>query len=362
MGKSAFGCLALLLAAGCQADSTTWTDEFSFVWHGEHVSVYGYERAQADACGGSLSALDTHTASILEFFGADDSMHYDYRWMSTAFWEGRCRPGATACTAYGEPWTLDLPHMHETTHAALYAAWGDSCPSFLSEGLAEYFSDPRRTGTMLPDPSRVPEALTSAPVSGADDYNVAGHFTSFLIEEFGAEVIEDLCYAVPVYANTLDDWDNAFSQVLGLQLAEVLTKYEAYPLCTQQQYRARLWECQGEADVTYAGGDQETTFEVEVNCSDERMLGPMGNRAITTRRVWFPEDALAHIQVTETGIPGALAGVFMSQECAPCSAAPQVYQSDGLPPIYSFRAGMHEFIFFVPLDATVPLTVRIAPF
>lgn len=80
-------------------------------------------------------------------------------------------------------------------------------------------------------------------------------------------------------------------------------------------------------------------------------------KAFAIRRVWFPEDELVTIMVLQADPPGQLR-FFMTQECAPCSAEPQVYRTDGLPPIYPFRAGMHVFIFSFPLDQTQPLEVR----
>src|SRR5690606_29256197 len=138
---SALACLIVLLAGGCQAEVTTWEDEWDFVWHGEQVTVYGYERLEEQACGGSLAAVDAHSAAILEFFGETEPVHYDYRWMSHEVVDGRCPPGASACTAYGEPWARELPDLHENAHGTIYNAWDGSCPSFLSEGLAEYFSE-----------------------------------------------------------------------------------------------------------------------------------------------------------------------------------------------------------------------------
>lgn len=348
--------LVLLLVIACQDEPSSWKDDYTFVWHGEYVSVYGYERSVEEACGGSFAAIDMHTASILESFGTHEPIHYEYRWMSPEFFQGRCKPGAAACTAYGEPWTESVPQMHEISHATLYASWDNACPSFLDEGLAEYFSSPRWSGDKLPEPSTVGDILTGAPIQSSE-YSVAGHFASFLMEEFGSEAVKELCYAIP-FNNTMMDWDQAAEEVLGLSLPELLALYETYPLCTQQQYRARVWECAGQPDVTYTG--EELTFYVDSECESERVLGPVSDKAIAVRRVWFTEDITAQIVVLQQDPPGQL-DLFMTQECAPCSAGPQVYRTDGLPPIYPFRAGMHEFIFAFELDATGPLEVYIGP-
>lgn len=346
-----------VLAAGCQEEPGSWTDDYSFVREGQHVTVYGYGRDEGEVCGGSFEALDTHAAAILEFIGSDASVHYSYRWMSEDVFEGRCPPGASACTASGEPYSRSIPDLHESTHAIFYTAWDNACPSFLSEGLAEYFSSPRRGADEAPDPSLLPDVLTGAPIEIGDEYDLAGHFTSFLIEDYGVDAVRGLCEAIP-FENSRADWELAVSEVIGGELDQLLAAYESYPTCTQHQYRARLWECAGEPDVTY-NGEPELTFELVAACADERVLGPIGGWAIVTRRVWFPEDQLASVTtVSDSGsIPLT---TFMSQECAPCSAEPQVFVNDGQPPIFPFNAGMHEFIFFVEPDAEEPLTVRIS--
>jgi hypothetical protein len=178
-----------------------------------------------------------------------------------------------------------------------------------------------------------------------------------MIEEFGPEAVEHICRILPL-VTSIDDWENAFDVVLGKQVDEVMAEYATYPICDQQQYRARLGECDGDVDVVYDG--DETVFAVNVDCSDERVLGPVGDKSIAIRRVWFTEDAVAEVMVRSGNDPGS-AGRFMSQECVPCSESPQVFEKMEGPDIYPFRAGMHEFIFWEDLDVTVPMIVRVGP-
>jgi hypothetical protein len=153
MNKVHAACVACVLAVACQDEPTSWKDDYSFVWHGEYISVYGYDRTIEEACGGSFAAIDAHTEAILEMSGSDESIHYDYRWMSEEFIEGRCPSDLGACTVYGEPWVVSIHHMHEIAHAVEYLAWDNACPSVLGEGLAEYFSGLRFHADDLPDPS-----------------------------------------------------------------------------------------------------------------------------------------------------------------------------------------------------------------
>lgn len=362
MSKVHAACVACVMAMACQNES--WKDDYTFVWHGEYVSVYGHDRTLEEACGGSFTAIDTHTEAILELFGSQKPIHYDYRWMSEEFFEGHCAKNSLGCAPRGEPKTPSIPHLHEVTHAVTYAAWDNACPALLNEGLATYFSEPQfKRGDAIPDPSLIRGGLlgdlSDRPATDAD-YTVAGHFASFLVEEFGFPAIEDLCRAMPNHPIVdEEDWARAVQEVLGVPLDELLTKYESYPLCTQQQYAARAWECAGEPDVTYM--NEKMTFTVETDCASERVIGPIAGKAFTTRRVWFPEDShYVSVMVLQADPPGQLR-LFMTQECVPCSAEPQVFRTDGLPPLYRFRAGMHEFIFSFDLDQTQPLKVTLGP-
>jgi hypothetical protein len=342
----------LALVAGCQGEDA-WKGDFDFAWDGKHVSVYGYDRDEEELCGGSLAALDANTAAILEAIGADDSLHFDYRWMSDAFYPGHCPPGAGACAASGEAYSRNIPHMHEAAHAIIYNAWGGWCTKFLNEGLAVYFSGPGVGTAPLPDANMARQYLTGD-FEGRNGYILAGHFTSFLFEEFGPEAVRELCQIMPE-ETTIADWENAFDVVLGKRVDEVLAEYEAYPVCVPHQYRARLGECNGEADVTYDG--REVYFAVASDCSDERALGPIGDSSITVRRVWFAEDSIVNVSVR---LGNTLLGdghYFISQECAPCSEEPQINDSSHFS---WFRAGMHEFIFMSDLADTEPIIVRLA--
>jgi hypothetical protein len=355
MRTSSIIALTLVLVVGCQGEDA-WKSDFDFAWDGIHVSVYGYDRAEDEVCGGSFAALDANTAAILEVIGADDSVHYDYRWMSDAFYPGHCPPGAGACAVSGEAYSRSIPHMHEATHAIIYNAWGGWCTKFLNEGLAEYFSGPRVGHAPPHEPEMARHLLTGA-LHEREDFILAGHFTSFLFEEYGPEVVKDICQIMPEFT-TIADWENAFNVVLGKRIDEVLAEYEAYPVCDPHQYRERQTECDGEADVIYDG--HETYFAVDVDCADERALGPIGDSTTVIRRVWFTEDF--HVQISFTsGNSQGKTRYFLTQECVPCSEEPQVHQWDSHTlPFYWFRAGMHEFIFSSDIEATDPIIVRMA--
>jgi hypothetical protein len=354
---------ALLVLVGCQPEPHDWRDDYTFAWEGEHVTVYGYDRSEDEVCGGSFAAVDQFSASIIELFDFDDSIHFDYHWMSSEFFEGKCPPNIGSCTALGYgPRTRSIPNMHEVAHALSYGGKGRFCPSVLEEGLAEYLTGPSFYEEWYGQPelsANIALILTKAPIKGGAEYERAGHFASFLLETYGPEAVMALCERIPVY-HDIEDWEAAVPELLGVKLTELLAEYDQYPVCSRQQYRARLWECDGEPDAV-ADATQDVVFEVALDCSDPGTIGPLHNRAVATRRIYFPEAMRTGIFITdETGQDPRLD--FNLQECAACSADPDIFTSADLTVVFNFRAGMYDLILFGELDQPQKLTIRLEPF
>ena len=351
--------LTLALAA-CQPEVHDWREDYDWVWEGEHVAVYGYGLATEDACGGSLDTLDLHIGSVADFFGYDETLQHEYLWISDEIWDDRCHP-AGACTASGVPWTRNLPDMHEATHAVSYVSRGRSCPSLLEEGVAVYFGAPGFHSISDPTSGEyvigVEDLLTAAPLAYGD-YERAGNFASFLVEEYGPEAIASLCEKIPFY-NTLDDWQTAVPEVMDIELPELLAAYEQYPRCFGQQYRARWWECAGEPHVT-VDPNVEVVFEIEMDCADEGMIGPVNGRMIATRRIAAPQDMWVNMHLLdETGQDVDLD--YNLQQCAACSENPDVYASSDFPPNFDLRAGVYELVVFADLDFSQTIAVHLQP-
>ena len=349
-----------LLLAACQPETTTWHDEYDWVWEGDLVTLYAYERSEDEICGGSLEAVEGHTISIAEFFGYDETVRYRYRWMSDAVFEGKCHPQAGACAAQGVPWTRNLPDMHELSHAVSYNA-GNYCPSVLEEGVAAYFGSPRYRSWWDEDSGEyvpwIADVLTAAPLEFRD-YERAGNFASFLIEEYGPELLVELCKAVPYY-NTLEHWRSAVPEVLGLELNELLAEYETYPRCHRQQYRARLWECTGPAHVS-ADPEQEVVFEVELDCAAEGVLGPYGDSMVATRRVAIPEAGSYRFEFFDSTGEEVFPD-FNLQECAACSEIPDVFANTELGNVYAFNVGVYDLLIYADEAYAETLTIHIIP-
>lgn len=358
------------MLVGCQPEPYDWRDDYTFVWEGQHVTVYGYDRSEDEVCGGSFAAVDELSGLIIELFDFDDSTHFNYRWMSSEFFEGKCPPTIRSCTARGDgPRSRSIPIMHEVAHALSDAGKGRFCgPSVLEEGLAEYLTGPGFYEAYgQPELSaNIALILTSAGIEAGAEYERAGHFVSFLMETYGPEAVMALCERIPFY-HDIEHWEAAVPELLGVELPELLAEYEQYPVCSRQQYRARLWECDGEPDAV-ADPTQDVVFEVALDCSDPGTIGPfLGNRAVATRRIYFPEAMRTGIIITdENGEDPGPQGYgdlrFNLQECASCSADPDIFTSAHLGVVFDFRAGMYDLILFGDLDQPQKLTIRLEPF
>jgi hypothetical protein len=344
------GVSVLLLATAC------WADDYSFARRGENVTVYGYGVSEADACAGSFDALDTHVAAVRDFLWVDGPQHYVYRWFSDAYWSdlSPCSSDAFACTSSGEALSRNLPDMHEAVHMVTYSIGSDGCPSVLDEGLARYLGAPNPREW---DPSEgdIRSHLTAEQIAvDMETHALAGHFVSFLVERYGAGSIVMLCNALP-QETTIVDWELAVGRYLGKTLDALIAEYESYPVCTTQEYRARLWECAGDPDFTFSGEHDE--FVIESGCFDSRAMnsawGYVGNTVIT-RRIYFPEDTWVAVEFYSMGDSGT-AATFVSQMCAPCSAGPQTVTTTDPVSSVLYRAGMHEIVLFFDQRDTVQL-------
>jgi len=353
--------LSLLAAvcSACQAAPHNWGDDYNFVWHGEHVSVYGFDREPEEAFAGSMQFTDDYAGVLADYLGYSLPAPINYQWMSPEFFEGKCPGGASACTAWGRPRAQTIPHMHEIAHAVSYAS-GRYCASVLEEGLAEYFSWPRFEFTGGKEPefdAEIEDILTGAPIRYSG-YPRAGHFAAFLVETYGVDAVVELCQAVPIFNETAD-WERAFEAVFDTSLAALLNSYAEYPLCTPQQYRARLMECRGEIDITVDPYDN-TAFSVVMNGDQDDIIGPLDGKMIAIRRVWVEEFTYALVTLrTQAGsIPR---NAMASQQCVPCSAKPQVNASIDPSLTFVLPAGRHAFFFYRHVDHSDVFDVTIVP-
>jgi hypothetical protein len=337
----------LLLAAACPKGEAALGDP-SFVRETQYVTVHAYGLDPSQACAGSLANLDIHTRWVMDIFGLENPTRFNYRWISNHRWN-RIFPPPPPIPAFvtnGEPHTRWLPDMHEIVHMVASALPQLRCPPLLEEGLAEYLGDPE-FGEVYPS-GTVEELMIRRDDLSPGAYARAAHFVSFLTESYGVAAIVDLCQAVGP-ADTRQAWEDGVARALSVSLDQLLTQYQAYPLCHQQQLRARAWECGGEIDHVFTEHDKRFAVE-EVGCSDPRAVNVVAGRRrdVALRRlVSFPEPMIVSVNAD----PGV---IFITQECGPCSAQPQVQQAASAQrKLFSFRPGVHEIIAIFNKDEQV---------
>jgi hypothetical protein len=353
---------SLLTLTACQ-DPPTWRDDYDFVWYGKYVTLYGHDRELEEACGGSMEFLDAYVAAVADHLGYGPDVHIDYRWMSREFFPGKCNRGSAGCSSDGEvrsPW---LPHMHEVSHAISYGN-GKYCTPILEEGLAEYLSRPRfeslHVNTVPVLPGDIEEMLTTKGVRGSH-YPRAGHFVAFLADLYGIQAVADLCREIP-WGGTREDWEYAVQDILGLTVDELLAVYADYPLCSKQQYRARLLECNGEVDLTL-GADAPTHFRVVMDCASKGTIGPINGQVVAIVRVRVEQNMWASVWI-ETDDGAVPRRALSTWECAACSAKPRNNASVvGIEPPANFRLrkGLHSFLFFRSVNRPETFNVTITP-
>lgn len=353
--------MALLFTAGCQ--EACWTNDYGFVHHGEHVTVYGYGLSEADACAGSFAALDRHVGAVKQLLWIDESTHYDYRWLSDAVWRelDPCESEAFACTRDGEALSRMLPDLHEAAHMVVHSIDDDGCPSVLDEGLAVWLDGPV-AHAWAPAKHGIHRLLSAEPIpSEGREYALAGHFVAFLVERYGAGAVVRLCLAIPD-AGTNVDWELAVARHLGERLDELIAEYERYPVCAFPDFRARLWECSGSPDFSFSAA--EPVFSLSSGCADARARssawGPAGN-AVITRRVHVPVDTWVAVSVLAEGDSDTPASL-VSEQCARCSAGPQVIRLDEGSSLELLRAGTHVVsVFFDARDRVRLVMAAVGP-
>lgn len=374
--------LGLLVCACVDEQPEPWKDALQFEWHGEYVSVYGYDRDIDQVCGETLAVTDRHAEAMMALYGVDVPVHVDYHWFSRAYWQETedMRPcAATSCSYLGAVHSPYLAYAHEIAHGVTWDADGHG-NSTLSEGIAEYLaSSSPHVSTSSPTWPPVEHILaydetTDLNLAG-DDYEQAGHFVSFLVDHHGFEAVRHLYRTVPADAS-LADWDAAMRDAVGLSLPDVIADYSAYPVCSHHGYRARLLDCEGEADLELSDTDP-THMSFRIACDETEPVGEHEGRLMVVKRVYAPTPMWYRVEVEVSGGASTDLDVVLEQ-CAACSESPYVASIVPTPPkdesnaacvwIESPRecgetelSGLHAFIFFLPADLAREIEVIITP-
>ena len=348
-------------------------------WQGEHVTVHAYGVAQEEVCGGTLDATDSFAAGIATWHGADPGeLDLVIHWVEGDRFEEEawCPADAFGCVPEGEarvPW---LPFGHELSHAVDYWLGYDSLAHVLAEGLAAIHSDPRLGGPPTPDdpvsleddlPGDIRDALNETAEHQDQSFPlfVSGHFATYLLETYGLDALHEL-QAGATSGTTEDQWDVLFEETIGASYDEVLAGYDAYPLCSWNEYRSKVWECSGEADVTATPDMEPLTFPVDLSCDNPQAIGSSPSKVRVAHRLsvpdpgpddWGDHERLYRIDVRRPASAALEFGVMLVEECGvPCSGDPRVWSLPGdlneeekvgwSLHVYPLRPGSYALVFF----------------
>lgn len=347
---------------GCADPVTPHELEPDFEIVTERLILHGYDRSEDQLCGGTLDWMDGYVESLAPYFDLEPGVIGEYRWYSSALWEEVTPCGSgSGCVRLidGTPVarTAAIPYEHEITHMA--SPW---CLPIFSEGLAEFL----RGGSQQPsgEIGGVPlqhtiDASFSYPDWGRDDYANARHFVSFLAYTYGLSTVVDLCRATP---RDIDEagFDAAIVEHLGVSLDELVLAYGAYPVCPEEQDRAKILECGREPDFVIGPGTIGDAY-IEVDCDALRSVGARDGYFSMSYSVRLLESGTYSFGFRESDAP--LDGAsFRLEQCASCGegALAMTYEwtSDYVVVLDEYPAGDYAMELRFPGDFTG--TVRIA--
>lgn len=238
------------------------------VWTGDHVR-FGTNADVSELCAGTLPYLDGVAGYLGEVFERSPNNMLDYYWMPDGL-AGYCRnPTTHGCVSEQGTFSLYAVHQHELVHAVRY-------PNLLylplEEGLAEAYGDDWDLSFGLE--ADINSVLEDPGGFSPNGYTRAGHFSSYLREEYGPGALAELNDQTD-YTDNYEVFERAFAPIYGKTVAEVITEYEAeYVDCTPGDFRDRSFECTKNVIVAPTDIDEPLELELSMACDDPAVLGP----------------------------------------------------------------------------------------
>ena len=286
MSKRGAGLGLMLCAAGC-AELDVEPEYGARVEQGTYVEIWA--SAGEQVCAGNLGYLDAFVerlrAEVGPHPGAEESRRYyvldEEDWARFDAQVG-CR-GFGCTTASRTIYTRGLiPSPHEMVHAELFA----DGHRFLEEGLAVVYGEPG--SVFSPTDYHVVDGLSETWVA-PEAYARAGHFTSYLLDEYGVDAFLSAKDA-SAFESSYDDLSNIFENEVGAPLGTVLDGYASHqPLdehCDTPGYHRLLVEC-AQPPLPWTLGPTTASISLEHGfaCADEDVMGPYGDMLFIHRTV-----------------------------------------------------------------------------
>lgn len=247
-------------------------------WEGEHVTLRT-DSTLDGVCGGTLAQLDALVLHVGSELGVEIP-YVDYNWVPAGV-EDHCSVEHGGCASGTAVFSEYLPHQHEIVHAV--RGTENSAYDAFEEGLAEYLGD---------DWDRVEEFGGSVTamweLEGSDlpapYYPLAGHFVSYLAEEFGEHELGAFD-RISAYTDSWAQTEVSFEDVFMMTFSDVVAARMAdYSPCEQTHYRSNTFECSQPATVA----DQALTLEVNMSCTQPSVVGPRRGERWTTVAIDVP--------------------------------------------------------------------------
>lgn len=264
--------VAVALVFACLAGCEEPTPLPPITWSGDHLD-YGEIGDVPRLCGGTLAYMDEFVGIIHERVQADPSERAAY-YLAPDGWDVEwCSGPGHGCSRGNVAFGRSVPLEHELVHAALQDVAGDG-DRVLAEGIAEAW------GSFLskapPFERDISEMLRDSVwrFDSPHQYLRAGHFVSFLLDEFGTIPVLDVMAMTEPDA-TEQQLDDAFLSVFGMGIDGIVAAYAEYPECHSKAYSEPVWACStlptlGTIDTSR---DLRVDLRVTLDCSDDATIG-----------------------------------------------------------------------------------------
>jgi len=274
--RALYSFFATLLAIGVGACQT---DDGKVVTNIHDRAMVTFERP---LCRGNIALIEETMAHVEDSLDVQVQSPIDITlWSRYADVADHCWEGALGCYSDGEIHTLWYGLEHEIVHAVA-GPLGRPDPLWI-EGIAEALSGPTRHG----------EADVVSLVGLEDgkevDYRTAGHFTRWLLEEYGVEGIRALARG------------SSFEDAYGMELADANAEYEENAPWSYPHWNP----CRGERlDATLDG---EWEHDIVVDCDDPWSSAEYESGPTVLRTIDIEEPGTYRLFVTGVRMVGAIA-------------------------------------------------------
>ncbi|MBN2673882.1 MAG: hypothetical protein JXX29_19535 [Deltaproteobacteria bacterium] len=236
---------ALIIGVGLACEEDTPPRLPDIVWEGEKIRYGTTDNILPPA--GTFARFEKVVSDIEIELGVSipEGKKIDYYYLGAYIddWREFCKSGhekvIPGCTKYdGRVFSFyeDTISVHELIHAVMFITIGTS-HSLLSEGFAVYFSD--RSFFLDDDENdsaqdridRIENAMFANAVSADVDYESAGYFVGYLINEYGLEATLEL-YRQATQSSTKQDLNRILVELTGDSLETIFSNMVAdMPQC-----------------------------------------------------------------------------------------------------------------------------------